>query len=221
MQWSQHPKPLGRLGKQQAFHLNAGFNCISKCHMCDAVDWHRVDSGAAWRSTVGQNRSTSPFWNVEIPLLSIPGMVSTTILPDSCHCFHLGWGVDMAASGVVLMAKRGVLAGRTLESRLSDAYARFVAWCAQNHKTTAIDIWTTKKMDMGTNLGHMFGNASHMLLRNNDFPESLGTSKAFDTSLVLAWIETELDALDAWCQEKVEPEPLEPRTAPMTTTFRP
>ena len=54
------------------------------------------------------------------------------------------------------MAKRGVLSAKTLGCRLDDGYARFVAWCAQNGKTTAIDIWTRQKLDMESILGRTF-----------------------------------------------------------------
>lgn len=106
---------------------------------------------------MGVNRSTSPFWNMHIPLLSIPGMTSTTILPDSCHTFHLGWGVDLGSSDLVLMCKRDVFPGRTLDDRLRNAYSMFMSWCAQNKKTSGIDWWSTKKMDMASKLDHTFG----------------------------------------------------------------
>jgi hypothetical protein len=146
-----------QLSPSKAFHLNCGFNCNGKCHLCDATDWHCFGEDAAWRATVGVNRSTSPFWNMHIPLLSIPGMTSTTILPDSCHTFHLGWGVDLGASGLVLMCKRDVFPGRTLDDRLRNAYSMFMSWCAQNKKTSGIDWWSTKKLDMASKLDHTFG----------------------------------------------------------------
>lgn len=137
----------------EAMHLNSGFNCTAKCHLCDAEDWHRFDEGASWRFTVGVNRSCSPFWDVEIPLLAVPGICATTILPDSTHCFHLGWGVDYASSGLVLLAKKQCFPGRrTVNNQLYEAYVLFTAWCSSNGKTTAIQRWDTKKLDMTTRL---------------------------------------------------------------------
>lgn len=137
----------------EAMHLNSGFNCTAKCHLCDAVDWHRFDEGASWRFTVGVNQSCSPFWPVHIPLLAIPGISASSILPDSTHCFHLGWGVDYGASGLVLLAKRKLFPGRpTLNNQLCSAYVLFTAWCSHNGKTTAIQRWDTKKLDMVTSL---------------------------------------------------------------------
>lgn len=36
------------------------------------------------------------------------------------------------------------------------------------------------------------------MLRDNDWPTSLGSAKAFDTSLVIAWEESILSSMDAW-----------------------
>lgn len=133
--------------------MNCGFNCIAKCHQCDASDWHNFREDAEWRATIGENRSCSPYKeDANIPLLDIPGVDAMRILPDSCHCFHLGWGVDLAASGLVLLCKRRMFEGRALDKRLADAYSQFLAWCAASKKTTAIQHWSYKKLDMNTNL---------------------------------------------------------------------
>lgn len=136
----------------KAFHLNAGFNCTDKCHICDAGDWHRFDANAMWRSTIGHHRRKSPYHRGTNPLLSIPGMCNTTILPDSCHCFHLGWGVDLAASGLVLLTKEGIFPGRTLDDNLYEAYSQFMSWCSCNKKTSSITWWSHQKLDMSTKL---------------------------------------------------------------------
>lgn len=49
-------------------------------------------------------------------------------MPDSCHCFHLGWGIDLAASGLVLMAKCGCFEGRFMQNKLQTAYKKFTRW---------------------------------------------------------------------------------------------
>lgn len=85
-------------------------------------------------------------------MLSIPGMSSTTILPDSCHCFHLGWGVDLGASGLVLMSKRGLFGNGPLDSRLHIAYGKFMEWCDGKGKRSGIDWWSKKKLDMSSHL---------------------------------------------------------------------
>ena len=136
----------------QAFRLNSGFNCTDKCHLCDGCEWHKFGADAPWKRMIGNNRYKSPFKPREIPLLSIPGMCSTAILPDSCHCFHLGWGVDLAASGLVLLAKNGEFPGRTLVPQLREAYSRFMTWCKDNKKTSSILWWSYQKLDMKSNL---------------------------------------------------------------------
>ena len=118
--------------------------------MCDGRSWHNLGREAEWRATVGC-RAVSPFHQVDRnPLLHIPGLSAMTILPDSCHVFHLGWGIDLAASGVVLCAKLKVFPGRSLDRQLQNAFSKFLAWCTKNKKTTAIGWWSYKKFDMTT-----------------------------------------------------------------------
>ena len=81
--------------------------------------------------------------------MRIPGMSKERILPDSCHCFHLGWGLDLAASALVLIANRSDLFdGFKLNEKLHSAYSHFCIWLASNMKTSGIDYWTYKKLDM-------------------------------------------------------------------------
>ncbi|CAL1145527.1 unnamed protein product [Cladocopium goreaui] len=40
------------------------------------------------------------------------------ILPDSCHCFHLGWGIDLGSSALVLLAYDTALVLQWLEDFL-------------------------------------------------------------------------------------------------------
>jgi hypothetical protein len=79
-------------------------------------------------------------------------MNKDSILPDSLHCFHLGWGQDLGASGVVLLAKLGHFNGRYLNDQLADAYGHFSGWVVRNHKTTGIDWWSKLKLDMASML---------------------------------------------------------------------
>lgn len=136
----------------QAAALNCGFNCNYKCHLCLGTDWHVVTADARWRGTVGEQRGLSPFKKKPNPMMSIPGLEAQLILPDSCHCCHLGWGVDYAASGLVLLCKRGFFGGSTLKAQLQFAYAKFLRWCSENNKSTGIDWWDIKKLDMLTSL---------------------------------------------------------------------
>ena len=203
----------------QAFHMNCGFNCLKKCHLCDADDWHNMSQGASWRQTCGVHRNGSPFWirADQIPLLSIPGMNKDNILPDSLHCFHLGWGQDLGASGIVLLAKLGYFNGHTLNDKLADAYGIFSGWVTRNHKTTGIDWWSKLKLDMASTLcfcmwrfcvisglkdcwktwcdtNYMYATCP----RDNDWPTSLGScnGKAYDTAVALSWLEDFLATIE-------------------------
>lgn len=136
----------------QATGLNCGFNCADKCHLCDGGDWHIVTRDAEWRGSLWGQRRKSPFKRKRNPMLSIPGVVAHRILPDSCHCCHLGWGIDFAASGLVLLAKRGWFGHGVLDVCLHSAYKAFLQWVSANKKTTGIDWWSYKKLDMSSNL---------------------------------------------------------------------
>ena len=104
-----------------------------------------------WRQTIGPNRYASPYWPVHNPLLQVPGIDQLRILPDSCHCFHLGWGVDLAASALVLLARlRCFQGGRTLDKQLFQAYKLFTGWVALMGKSTGVKWWSYKKLDMNT-----------------------------------------------------------------------
>ena len=135
----------------QAYHLNCGFNCNAKCHLCNSEDWRNMGMAARWRETCGGQRHGSPFHaGCRIPLLNIPGMTKETIYLDSLHCFHLGWGQDLAASGIVLLCNRCYFQGRGLNAKLTDAYRQFTAWISQRKKTTGIDWWSKLKLDMAS-----------------------------------------------------------------------
>ena len=136
----------------EATRLNCGFNCLEKCHLCNASDWHVVTADAEWRGTVGNRRIGEPFKPGPNPMLTIPGLERDSILPDSCHCCHLGWGIDFAASGLVLLCKRMYFNNGTLNQALHYAYKKFLKWCDANGKTTGIDWWSVKKLDMKTSL---------------------------------------------------------------------
>ncbi|CAE7353556.1 unnamed protein product [Symbiodinium sp. CCMP2456] len=123
-------------------------------------DWHVLSKDASWRDTIGC-RTNSPHKTGDIPLFRIPGLETNTIMTDPMHTFHLGWGQDLAASGLILLCRLQEFGNdRVLNSRLHRAYTNFVAYCVRGS--------------------------------NNDWPTSLG-GKAYDTFLVLAWMEDHLE----------------------------
>lgn len=158
---------------------------------------------AQWRESIGEKRFKPPFkagWN---PLMKLPGMSAEQILPDSCHSFHLGCGIDLASSGVVLLCKRGFFGNARvpLDDRLLVAYTTYTRWVHSSGKTTGVDWWSKRKLGMGSHLDNgqhclMFGLVWRFRekpphLRDNNFPDSLGScnSKAHDTALVCGWLE--------------------------------
>ncbi|CAE7727737.1 unnamed protein product, partial [Symbiodinium pilosum] len=158
---------------RQAYRLSTGYICKDKCHLCE--DWHVLSKDAIWRTTIA-NRTTSPHKTDDVGLLLIPGIRTQTISTDPMHTFHIGWGQDLAASGVILLATVGAFGEGALDSRLEVAYASFIAYCSAHGKTTSCDRFSKQTFDMTS---------------NNSWPTSLG-GKAYDTSLVLAWLEQHL-----------------------------
>ena len=102
-------------------------------------------------------RTTSPFRDVEIPLLLIPGVLSPEqALPDSAHIFHIkGIGQDFSASSVVFLAKLGTWPARSLDAKLQLGYQAFQEWCHAAGKTTGIDGFSRLVFDMDTKLGNV------------------------------------------------------------------
>jgi len=62
----------------------------------------------------------------------------------------LGWGLDLASSGVVLLSQRGLFGEGALDARLERAYTSFTAWCHRCKKTTGVNWWSVKKLDMAS-----------------------------------------------------------------------
>lgn len=72
---------------------------------------------------------------------------------DFCHAFHLGYGIDMSASSIVLLAKLGHFGSqRALPERLDAAFARYMEWCRVTGKVTAIHEFSRLKFDMASPL---------------------------------------------------------------------
>ena len=131
---------------------------------------------------------------VPSPLLDIPGCGNAKSMQlDFCHAFHLGYGIDAAASVICLLVRLNHFGDdRKFDSKLKVAYGRYIEWCHKMGKTTSIKDFTRLYFDMASFLVvtvlHICGN-----LRNNDSPTSLN-GKAYDTAVVLAWLQDEMAA---------------------------
>ena len=81
---------------------------------------------------------------MDIPGLNRPEYVH----PDSCHCFHIGWGKDLAASSVVLLAQKRKWPGRSLDARMGKAFEDFMDYVNRHGKTTGCDGFSKQHFKM-------------------------------------------------------------------------
>eukprot|EP00435_Cladocopium_sp_Y103_P051710 s473_g16.t1 len=122
-----------------------------------------------------------PFWHnrPRSPIRSIPGAASPTIArPDVLHCFNLGVGSDLAAGALIAMCRMKLFPGRSIQSRLDEAFDRFSGWCSANNKSAAIPCFELKKFKMSS---------------LNTWPK--GPRKGHDTALLFKWLGSELNAV--------------------------
>lgn len=76
------------------------------------------------------------------------------ILLDFLHIYHIGYGMDAAASSVVLLCHLGQFGGsRKMDDNLAEAYIRFDLWCKTNSRCTSIDEFSKQGFGMGKQLG--------------------------------------------------------------------
>lgn len=76
--------------------------------------------------------------------MTIPGCgYRDAVLLDYLHIFHLGYGMDSAASAIVLLAHLGHYGhARSLDARLAVAYDYFDDWCHREGRTSSIDAFS-------------------------------------------------------------------------------
>ena len=85
-----------------------------------------------------------------LPFLEIPGfMGAKSMEPDYRHAFHLGCGIDAAASTIVMLAKLNHFGPGSFNNRLQTAYGRFIAWLP-NKRSTSIKELSKLQFDMQT-----------------------------------------------------------------------
>ena len=151
---------LQRGGWKKFWNMQAACNLLQNIYAIEPLslwfhalkDWHVLDRGAQWRASVG-NRSSSPLHPCHIPLMQIPGLgVPEYVYPDSCHCFHIGFGKDLAASSIVLLAKKRQWPGRSLESRMEHAFVHYMDFINRKQKCTSCDGFSKLHFKMSSNL---------------------------------------------------------------------
>ena len=67
------------------------------------------------------------------------------IQPDIMHCYNLGFGKDLAASGVIAVTDAGFFGKGSIPKRLEKAFVAFMSWCEQNAYTSSIKEFDLKK----------------------------------------------------------------------------
>ena len=70
------------------------------------------------------------------------------------HSYNLGFGKDLAASGVVLVVMQGLFAGNNFQSKLDAAFVEFKLWCEENAVTSSLESFDmTRTFKMTSQLG--------------------------------------------------------------------
>lgn len=70
---------------------------------------------------------------------------------DFCHAFHLGYGMDMGASTIVLLARLGFWGPQgSFPEKLKNGYRRFSQWCYVNKRVTSIKMLSLQDFDMSS-----------------------------------------------------------------------
>ena len=130
--------------------MKTGWQCTRICHLCTGDQWHDPrDSvhgiGVAQEKPLTELVLQVSFW--------ICQAATKHVQLDYCHCFHLGYGVDMAANTIVFLARMRFFGNaRALDNNLNAEYQRFSTWCGQNHRVTSITMFS--KMDFDIVLNH-------------------------------------------------------------------
>lgn len=79
------------------------------------------------------------------PLRSIPGASAAEVIkPDSMHCFHLGFGGDLAASSLVALCHMSYFGRGGIQKKMDEAFFSFDNWCATFHHTSSLKEFSLK-----------------------------------------------------------------------------
>ena len=69
------------------------------------------------------------------------------------HCFNLGFGKDLAASGIFLMARFGAFGAGSIRTKLEAAFGDFELWCREARRTTSLKYFDLKTFKIQSILG--------------------------------------------------------------------
>lgn len=87
------------------------------------------------------NGDADPPYKGFAPMRLVPGCNSPRdILLDFLHIYHIGYGLDVASSCIVLLCNLGHFGtARKQDDRLEEAFVRFDIWCKNGRRSTSID----------------------------------------------------------------------------------
>ena len=124
---------------------------IVKIIVC-GQDWYDCSSASAVRTWSRDDPAEEPWKDAVSPLRQIPGADDPwRIRTDPAHTFAIqGFGSGMATSAVILLARLGVVPGRSTQDRLDVLYASFIQWCHDHGKSSSLDGFSLLKFKMKT-----------------------------------------------------------------------
>ena len=133
------------LGKNVCLSISLDW---SSWYILPLKEWENPSETAAWRAG---GPGPSPYKDGFAPMNQIPGCHAPKyIMLDYCHIYHLGYGMDAAASSIALLCELGHFGTmRKLDDKLEEAYKRFDQWCKVNRRTTALDEFSKQGFGMG------------------------------------------------------------------------
>ena len=111
-------------------------------------DWWDLSSTSQVRTFDGE--IPSPYkLNKISPLRSIPGCNDPhRVSPDLMHIFNIGYGKDLAASGIIMLCRLGEFVGSSIAKQLEHAFHEFQIWCASCKKTSSLKHFDLKTFKM-------------------------------------------------------------------------
>ena len=157
--------------RSNSMHDSASRCCFCICcHCLPGVVQHV--SLCTWRCP-SDRPGPSPYEERQPqPSLSlVPGAHPLAAPPDQAHVFHMGWGKDLCASTIILLARLAWWSGTSLERRLAAAFNAFTAWRVAAGAYSSLTEFSLKKFKIKSRLGveaaALFwgGKCAHMLMK--------------------------------------------------------
>ena len=169
-------------------------------------EWFNMSVSAPWRCP-SDRPGPSPYEERQPqPSLSlVPGAHPLAAPPDQAHVFHMGWGKDLCASTIILLARLAWWSGTSLERRLAAAFNAFTAWRVAAGAYSSLTEFSLKKFKIKSRLGvgaaasFWGGMCAHMLMKSWPAPAKIwllrlqqgfpaGCGKGHDVTQLCRWL---------------------------------